>query len=210
MACVSIPARLLSSRAGGVHIRAAVDIVDSHSRTPHNSKSTRMLWNLPHVRAQSHATKRYLAVERPQVTRVERIGPVLFCEACGCVAANHNADFLQNGEPRGALRFKNGETICPVLNARNRQESTPPCIIQYRIYTFMDISAKPISSAMGKGRDDKCEVVGQDSFASPTGCRLSTVTRVWEVLWQATATLISWRLWRGCGDTQVCNNCKER
>ena len=53
----------------------------------------------------------------------------------------------------------------------------------------MDISAKPIAAAMGKGRDDKCEVVGQDSFASPTGCRLSTVARVCAVLWQVTATL---------------------
>ena len=55
----------------------------------------------------------------------------------------------------------------------------------------MDISAKPITAAMGKGRDDKCEVVGQDSFASPTGCCLSTVTHVCKVLWQATATLTS-------------------
>ena len=55
----------------------------------------------------------------------------------------------------------------------------------------MDILAKPIAAAMEKGRDDKCEVVGQDSLASPTGCRLSTVVRVCEVLWQATATLTS-------------------
>ena len=47
----------------------------------------------------------------------------------------------------------------------------------------MDISAKPIAAAMGKSRDDKCEVVGQESFASPTGCRLSTVARVCEVVW---------------------------
>ena len=44
---------------------------------------------------------------------------------------------------------------------------------------------------MGKGLYNKCEVVGQDSFASPTGCCLSTVTSVNEVLWQATATLMS-------------------
>ena len=56
---------------------------DSHSRTPRNIKSTRILWNCPRVRAQSHATKRYLAVERPQVTRVKRLGPVLFCVAGG-------------------------------------------------------------------------------------------------------------------------------
>ena len=53
----------------------------------------------------------------------------------------------------------------------------------------MDITTEPIASAMGKGRDDKCEVVGQDSFASQTVCRLSTVAGVCEVPWQATATL---------------------
>ena len=54
--------------------RASADIRDSdnHSLTPRNSKSTRILWNLPRVRAQSHAAKRYFAVERLQVTRVER------------------------------------------------------------------------------------------------------------------------------------------
>ena len=52
---------------------------DRHSRTPGNGKSTRIVRNSPRVRAQSHATKRYLAVEGPQVTRVERIktGPIL-------------------------------------------------------------------------------------------------------------------------------------
>ena len=55
----------------------------------------------------------------------------------------------------------------------------------------MDISAKPIAAAMGKGRDGQCEVVGQESFASPTGYRLGTVVRVCEVLWQATAKLTS-------------------
>ena len=64
---------------------AATDLRDSHSRTPRNGKSTRILWNCPRVRAQSHATKRYLAVERPQVTRVERIGPLArVCEAKYC------------------------------------------------------------------------------------------------------------------------------
>ena len=55
----------------------------------------------------------------------------------------------------------------------------------------MDISAKPIAAAIGKGRGNKFEVVGQDSFAFPTGCRLSTVARVCKVLWQAAATLTS-------------------
>ena len=114
----------LKSRGEGVKVslRATADIRHSHSRTARYSRSTQILWNLPHVRAQSYSAKRYLAMERPQVTRVQRIGPVLF----------------------------------------------------------------------------------QDSFASPTGCRLSTVARVCEVLWQATATLMSWRLWCGFGVTQVC------
>ena len=55
----------------------------------------------------------------------------------------------------------------------------------------MDITAKLVTAVMGKGWDDKCEVVGQGSFALPTGCRLSTVTHVCEVLWQTTATLMS-------------------
>ena len=55
----------------------------------------------------------------------------------------------------------------------------------------MDITIKLIAMAMGKGQDDKCEVVGQDSFASPTSCSLSVVFRVCEVLWQATAILMS-------------------
>ena len=81
-------------------VRAAADTRDSHSRTPRNSKPTRILWNVPRVRAQSHATKRYLAVELPRVTRVERIGPILFCAACGCAAANHSS----GNSRRGLLR----------------------------------------------------------------------------------------------------------
>ena len=53
----------------------------------------------------------------------------------------------------------------------------------------MDITTEPIAAAMGKGRDGKCELVGQDSSASPTGRLSSSVGRVCEVLWQATATL---------------------
>ena len=75
----------------------------------------------------------------------------------------------------------------------------------------MDISAKPIAAAMGKGRDNQCEVVGQGSFASPTGLRLSTVARacrscVCEVLrQQATATLtVVTPVVCGCGVPRVC------
>ena len=75
-----------------------------------------------------------------------------------------------------------------------------------RIYTSMDITTETIAAVMGKGQDDKCEVVGQDSFESPTGCYFNTVTCVWEVLWQTTATPTSWHLWRGCGVTHVCNS----
>ena len=66
---------------------AAADTRHSHSRAPRNSKSTWTLWNVPRVRAKSHATKRYLAVKRSQVTRVERIGPALFCAACSSVCS---------------------------------------------------------------------------------------------------------------------------
>jgi len=61
---------------------------------------------------------------------------------------------------------------------------TPPWILQptrhlhgyyNRPDTSMDITTEPIAAARGKGRDDKCEGVGQDSFTSPTGCRLSAV-----------------------------------
>ena len=47
------------------------------------------------------------------------------------------------------------------------------------------ISAKQIAAAMGKAQDDKCEIVGQDSFALSTGYHLSTIICVCEVLWQA-------------------------
>ena len=55
-------------------LRAAADIRDSHSRTPRNRKSTRILWNLPRVRSQSHATKRHLAGD---ACGKDRTGPIL-------------------------------------------------------------------------------------------------------------------------------------
>ena len=55
----------------------------------------------------------------------------------------------------------------------------------------MDITTETIGAAMRKGQDDKSEVVGRDSFASLSGCRLSTVAHECKVLWQATATLTS-------------------
>ena len=65
-----------------------------HGRQPQSpvtqQQIDKILWNLPRLRAQSHATKRYPAVQRPQVTHAERIGPVLFCAACGSAAASHS------------------------------------------------------------------------------------------------------------------------
>ena len=55
----------------------------------------------------------------------------------------------------------------------------------------MDITTNIIAAVMGKGLDEKCEVVGQDSSASLTGRCLNAVGCVCEVLWQATATLTS-------------------
>ena len=55
----------------------------------------------------------------------------------------------------------------------------------------MNVAAEPTTAGIGKGQDDQCQAVGQQSFASPTGCRLSTVAYVFEVLRQATATLTS-------------------
>ena len=97
------------------------------------------------------------------------------------------ADFWQSGG------LRNGKAILSVSKARNCLEYTPPCITN-----------ELITVAMGKGRDDNCEVVGQDSFATPTGCHLSTVAHVCEVLWQATATWTSRHLRHGYGVTQVC------
>ena len=39
----------------------------------------------------------------------------------------------------------------------------------------MDITSETIAAAMVKGRGDKREVVGQNKFASSTGCGLSIV-----------------------------------
>ena len=55
-------------------------------------------------------------------------------------------------------------------------------MIYHRIQTSMNISAKLIAAAMGKGRDDKCEVVGQDSFCIADGCRLSAITHVGSIV----------------------------
>ena len=56
----------------------------------------------------------------------------------------------------------------------------------------MDVTTEPITAVMGRaGMVYSREVLGQNSFASLTSCRLSTVARVCEVVWQATATLTS-------------------
>ena len=45
-------------------------------------------------------------------------------------------------------------------------------------YISMDITIEMIAAAIGKGRDDKRKVVGQDSFTSPNGCRLCVQSTV--------------------------------
>lgn len=83
---------------GGIlSLQAAADVRNSHSCTLHDSKLTRILWNFPHLQAQSHAIKRYLAVEPLPVTPAERKGLVLFCVTCGSVAANHGSDKSRRG-----------------------------------------------------------------------------------------------------------------
>ena len=137
--------------------------------------------------------KELLVLERPQVTRVERIGPVLFRAACGFVAANHSSDFSR----RGLLTIWRTSRSSPIQNWRDevtciKSEKSSRIYTPLQIpYASVDITTKPIVAAVGEGRDEKCEVVGQDPFASPTGCRLNTVVRVYEVVWQATATLRS-------------------
>ena len=177
-------------------VRAAAHIIcNSLSHMPCHSRSMRFLWNLPSVRAQSHASRRYLpsvraqshasrrylAVERPQVMPVEWIGLVLFCVACSSVAGLQpvrTSGKIADLQSSLSLWIKNGEMIWPVLKVRNCLEYPPPCMNQCRIYTSMDITTKPIAVVMGKGQDDEGEVVGQGSFTSPTGCCLSIVAHV--------------------------------
>ena len=114
--------------------RAAADIRGNHSRTPRNSKSTRILWNLPRVRAQSHATKRYLSVELPQVTRVERIGPVLFCAECRLC---RNQSQLGHQPARTSDKMADCAKLfgskmarrVTCIKSQNHLEYKPPCII---------------------------------------------------------------------------------
>ena len=53
----------------------------------------------------------------------------------------------------------------------------------------MVIKVEPIAAATGKGRDEECDAMDQESFASQSGCRSSNVARVSEVSGQATATM---------------------
>ena len=104
------------------------------------------------------------------MTRVERIGPVLFCAACGCVAANHSKDISRRGLPtkwrtaRSSSIQKWRDELTCIKSQKSSRISTSMHNSIDNMYTSMDISAKPIAAAMGKGRDDKCEVVDQDSF----------------------------------------------
>ena len=65
-------------------IRVAAHRRDSPSRTPRNRKSTRILWKLPRVRAQSHATKRYSAVGGNDASGKDRTGPTSCCVRLCC------------------------------------------------------------------------------------------------------------------------------
>ena len=94
------------------------------------------------------------------------------------------------------------------LNARNHLEcarcithleSTPPCILQLRQLLWW----------LERARAVKGQVMGGDPFASRTGCCFRNVAGVCKVLWQATATLMSWHMWHGLCVTQACagSNC---
>ena len=50
---------------------------------------------------------------------------------------------------------------------------------------------KTIAVVMGRGQDGKWDVVAENSFASRSGCHMSAVDCVCEVLWQATVRLTS-------------------
>ena len=101
------------------------------------------------------------------MTRVERIGPVLFCAACGCVAANHSKDISRRGLPtkwrtaRSSSSQKWRDELTCIKSQKSSRISTSMHNSIDNMYTSMDISAKPIAAAMGKGRDGQCEVVGQ-------------------------------------------------
>ena len=141
------------------------------------------------------ATKRYSAVGGNDASGKDRTGPTSCCVRLCCSQsqlAHQPARTSDKMADRAELfDSKMRRQIDPYYKPKNRLEYAPPCIIQYRIYTSMGISAKPIAAAMGKGRYEKCEFVGQHSFASLTSCRLNIVARMCEFLWQATATLTS-------------------
>ena len=162
---------------------AAADTHDIHIRTQHNSKLTWILCHFSCVWAQSNATKCYLAVERPRVTHVERIGSVLFHSAFDSVVAIQwlTARTTDNSQCRLLTKW---QTVQSSLIKKwwdkltcIHLEFTPPCIDQCRIYIYLyiytsiNITTEVTAVVMGKGWDHKCAVVGQNSFASPTGGR---------------------------------------
>ena len=153
----------------------------------------------------------YLAGVWLQALCAEWIRLLLFPAVCTAVAANHSID---NSQCRlltvwwtalKSLIKKWWEKYTCVKSEKSSGRYTSMYKSMY-VYTSMDITTELIAAMMGKGRDDTREVVGQDLFASLTGCRLSTVVCVCEVLWQATTMLTSWRLWRGWEVTQVCDS----
>ena len=112
-----------------------------------------------------------------EVTCLEGIGLVLFLAVCGTVAANHSLDNSRLGLMTKWQTLQNSM----IQNWRDRLTcitSEKSCRIytfiyeSCRIYTSMDITSEKITVLNGKGQGDKCKVVGQNSFASPTSCRL--------------------------------------
>lgn len=67
----------------------------------------------------------------------------------------------------------------------------------------MYIMIRTIAMTMRKGWKDTCDVDGQGSFPLLKGCGLSTVASVCKVVWQATATSMSWCLWHAWCVTHI-------
>ena len=76
---------------------------------------------------------------------------------------------LHNGRLCLALQFRNGETCWLVL----KQKSVRTCIPMHTTISMIVMEMK-------KGKENKCEVVGQGSFTLPNTHRLITVTCLWE------------------------------
>ena len=172
--------------AAFVRLRAAADIGDSHSLTPRNSKSTRISWHLARVHPCAGSKPRQKAVLGCEAAAgdacgEDRTGPILCGGRLCCSQSQRGLLTKWRTSRSSSIQTWRHELTC-IRSQKSSRIYTPPCMIYHRIYTSMDISAELIAAAMGKARNGQCEVVGRDLFASPTGCRLSTVARVCEVV----------------------------